>query len=171
MFDFMHEAGSLICSQVHPLEGSVLLPLCARCEGLYLSCALALLSLFLPDRRIEKYPSAQSFLLAVALVSITVLHAFLGTNATGLERFAAGAFGGAGIAVLLGARANFAILAAVGTILLASFDFWFLRSLLALATPLTMLVTFVVPLVVIARGIRGGVLSENCRPLSCEHKS
>jgi uncharacterized membrane protein len=138
LLEFLHAAGGGICSHVHPLEGTPELPLCARCTGLYLACALGLFaSSLLPARR--AISGRTSLVIPAIFVGVTVAHALWATDAPDLERLAAGAAGGVGIAVLLGARLLPAATTAAALIVLAATRLPAVFTMLAIATPLALL--------------------------------
>jgi hypothetical protein len=142
LIEFMHGAGSVICSRAHPLEGPVLLPVCARCTGLYLACALGILGPF-AIRAMRGTPlviaGRPSLAIAMILVGVTVAHALWAPGASDLGRLAAGAAGGVGIAILLGAQFLPAVATAAALVAFAATRSPAVFTILAFATPLAVL--------------------------------
>lgn len=160
--DFMHRAGGLICSQVHPLEGSML-PLCARCSGIYITFGLALLATW-AARRVRPV-SAPKLWLALLFIAVAPAHALAAPiSAPDWTRFLAGASAGAGLAMLVGAGASMSVASAFVLTAIVLLRSTFVYALLAVATPFAIIAAVAAPVAVIARSIN--------RPmLSCGNKS
>lgn len=154
MLEWLHEAGGLVCGQVHPFEGGRL-PVCARCSGIYLAYALALLAMLAGRRGRRAAESLRPWWLALLLVSAAPLHAwFAPVTSVGWERMTAGAICGGGLAMLVGAGWPEAIVGAVIVILVGLFPVPLVLDLLALLTPLAMAAAVLVPLGVVIQSLR-----------------
>lgn len=159
MLAWLHEAGGLVCGQVHPLE-SARLPVCARCSGIYLAYAVALAGM-LAGRGGRRAPdSLRPFWLAALLIAAAPLHAwFAPVTSVGWERMAAGAACGAGLSMLIGAGWPESVGAATVVFLAARFPYPPLLDGLAILTPVAMLAALAGPAVVLVetfRASRGG---------------
>ncbi len=132
----------------HPLAGSVALPLCARCTGIWLATGAGFL---LP--RTSGHGGRVRWLAVSLAVAMAPLHVILYPEATDLGRFAAGAFTGAGIAALLGSSIRASAMASMLLAALAATRFMPVLLLYMIATPVAALASVGIP---VARLLRTG---------------
>ncbi len=144
--------GHWICSRAHPLEGPCVLPLCARCTGLYVAMALGLLTLAALKRRPL---TGMPLVFSLALIAVAPLHVFTTGDAAGdLARFAAGALSGSGLAILLGAHPVLSPVLALLLVGAAATRSYAVHAVLALFTPIALAADVIFPLSLIVRSVR-----------------
>lgn len=138
LLHILHDLGGLACSQEHPLGPAGILPLCARCSGMYLTAGLALLDW--PIRPgVRRRIGAGTTWIALGLVLLGALHALLLDPAWHLWRYAAGSLIGAGAALLLGSRWWAAMMAALLSTAAVSSEHPAALSVAALLTPVSIM--------------------------------
>ncbi len=153
MLEQLVNAGWVICSRVHHLDGPVELPLCARCTGLYLSFAVTMAVAALGVKRMRHDSDRYRLIMAVLLVAAAPIHALFFPHSVSLYRFATGAATGSGIAILLGSPVWAGILVAHLLSFAAATQNPVILTIYAYATLPALLVVVMIPLSKVIRFI------------------